>query len=246
MGVFSSNLDREVRIERMRPAQIDEAIARRPAIYMAFGSIEWHGRQNPVGLDAIKAHEQLVGLAAQAGGVVYPPVFFGSAGGHTDYEHSYMLNPEPTKQIVTELLSRFERDGFKAAILLSGHYPNKSEYLLPGVEAYRERGGRMEVLTLIENEVPGTGGDHAAKWETSYQLYLHPETVDMNALAGKPDDDLGGPDERVNWMKDELRDHPCYGIIGIDPRAHASAELGKQATEKLIAYLENWLDDQGI
>jgi creatinine amidohydrolase len=246
MGVFSSELEREVRLERMRPAQIDDAMKRRAAIYVPFGSIEFHGRQNAVGLDAIKAHEQLVGLAIRAGGVVYPPVFFGAGGGHTDYEHSFMLEAEPVKKLVSQLLSRFECDGFRAAILISGHYPNKTEYLVPAVEDYRERGGRMKVLALIENEAPGVGGDHAAKWETSFQLYLHPETVDMSALAGKPDDDIGGPDERVNWMKDELKSHPCYGIVGIDPRGHASAEVGEEATEKLIDHLTAWLDEQGV
>ena len=245
MGVFSSKLEREVRLERMRPAQIDEAMKRRAAIYVPFGSIEFHGRQNPVGLDAIKAHEQLVGLAARVGGVVYPPVFFGSGGGHTDYEHSFMLDAEPMKKLVTQLLRRFERDGFRVAILISGHYPNKKEYLVPAIEDYKSAGGGMKVLALIENEAPGVGGDHAAKWETSFQLYLHPETVDMSALDGMPDD-VGGPDERINWMKDELKSHPCYGIVGIDPRAHASAEEGKAATEKLISHLAAWLDAQGV
>ncbi len=242
MGVFSSNLEKEVRLERMRPAQIDGAIAACPAVYVPFGSIEWHGRQNPVGLDATKAHEQLVGLAARIGGIVYPPVFFGSGGGHTDYEHSYMFETEAMRSIVAQLLARFERDGLRVAILISGHYPNQKFILDPGVEIYRENGGTMEVLTLIENQPPGLEGDHAAKWETSYQSYLHPETVDMAAISGKPDDDIGGPDERINWMKDELKDHPCYGIVGIDPRGHASAEVGKECTEKLIQYLSEWVE----
>ena len=73
MPTFSSQRTGEVRIERMRPEQIDQAIARRAAMYVPFGSLEWHGYHNPVGLDALKAHEQLVGLAQQAGGLVYPP-----------------------------------------------------------------------------------------------------------------------------------------------------------------------------
>ncbi len=180
-------------------------------------------------------------LASKIGGIVYPPVFFGSGGGHSDYEHSYMFEPEPMQSIVAQLLARFERDGFKAAILISGHYPNKQFILDPGLETYRENGGTMPVLTLIENEPAGLEGDHAAKWETSYQSYLHPETVDMDAISGKPDDDIGGPDERINWMKDELKDHPCYGIVGVDPRGHASPEVGKECTGKLIEFLGDWV-----
>lgn len=245
MGVFSDNLAQEVRLERMRPEQVDAAKARRPAIYVSFGSIEWHGRQNPVGLDAIKAHEQLVGLALRAGGVVYPPVFFGAGGGHTDWPHSYMVGAAPMVEIVSELLRRFEEDGYRQAILLSGHYPNRSEYLDEAARTHRERGGTIRVLCLVENQAPGVGGDHAAKYETSSMLYLHPATVDMTRLSGQPADDVAGPEERTNWMGDEYKHHPCYGIVGIDPRAYASADIGAENTERLIDFLARWLDEEG-
>ncbi len=243
MGAFSDHLKQEVRLERMRPEQVDAAKARRAAIYVPFGSIEWHGRQNPVGLDAIKAHEQLVGLADGAGGVVYPPVFLGAGGGHTDWPHSYMVGAAPMVEIVSELLRRFEEDGYRQAILISGHYPNRGEYLDEAARVHRERGGTIRVLCIVETQVPGVGGDHAAKYETSSMLYLHPETVDMTRLSGQPTDDVGGPDERVNWMGDEYRDHPCYGLVGIDPRAHASAEVGRENTDRLIEFLTKWLDE---
>ncbi len=76
MGVYSNNLKTEVRLERMRPDQVSARKLSNPSIYIPFGSVEWHGIQNPVGLDTIKAHEQLVGLASRVGGVVYPSVFF--------------------------------------------------------------------------------------------------------------------------------------------------------------------------
>ena len=34
---------------------------------------------------------------------------------------------------------------------------------------------------------------------------------------------------------------PFYGIVGIDPRKHASAETGMRETNNLIDYLEKWL-----
>ncbi len=241
MGVFSSALKREVRLERMRPGQLAKAMAERAAVYVPFGSIEWHGRHNAVGLDAIKAHEQLVGLAVRLGGVVYPPVFFGSGGGHSGYANSYMVDPAPMQSIVAQLLRHFERDGFAAAILLSGHYPNRTEYLDAPVADYQAAGGTMRVLALVENQLPHGTGDHAAKVETSFMMHLHPETVDLTQLAGR-DDDIGAPDQRHNWMTEVGPDHPCYGIVGIDPRAHASAEFGRAATENVIEHLAAWLD----
>ena len=68
MSHYTDTLTTEVRLERMRPEEVEIAKARQPAIYVAFGSIEWHGYHNPVGLATLKAHEQLVGLAPRVGG----------------------------------------------------------------------------------------------------------------------------------------------------------------------------------
>ena len=238
MGIFSDHLNDEVRLERMRPEQVDKSKERLPAIYVPFGSVEWHGYHNPVGLDAIKAHEQLVGLAQRVGGVVYPPVFFGAGGGHTQWPSSFMVSADPMAVIVTELLQGFERDSYQWAILLSGHYPNRWEYLDKASRAYLAAGGKMKVLALIENEIPGIGGDHASMFETSSMLYLHPETVDHAILPKGMDSD----DAIHNWMGTEFHGHPCYGLVGVDPRGHASVEIGRQSTEGLIAFLANWLE----
>jgi creatinine amidohydrolase len=241
MGVYSGKLTTEVRLERMQPGQVTAAKQKNPSIYVPFGSIEWHGKQNPVGLDTIKAHEQLVGLASRIGGVVYPSVFFGAGGGHTQWPHSYMVEAEPMVNIVTTLLHHFERDCYKNAILISGHYPNQQEYLDVARQNYLDNGGQMRVLTLIENQVPGGRGDHAALVETSFMLYLHPELVDLSIL-GPPEESASGTSHEVhNWMGNAYKDHPLYGLVGIDPRGQSSAELGKFLTEKLIQYLVNWL-----
>lgn len=238
---FSDSLAYEVRLERMRPEQIVAARQRQPAIYVPFGSIEWHGYHNPVGLDALKAHEQLVGLATRVGGVVYPPVFFGAGGGHTAWPASYMVEAEPMVGLVRDLLQRFEQDGYRKAVLLSGHYPNRPEYLDAAVAAYVEGGGTMAVLSLIENEIPDGVGDHAAAIETSFMLYLYPELVDLARLHQGPAHDVDTSETIHNWMGAEYEGHPCYGLVGMDPRAHASSQLGKRATERLLGYLAEWV-----
>ena len=241
MGVFSSDLSREVQLERMHPEEVEAAKEENPSIYVPFGSVEWHGYHNPVGLDAIKAHEQLVGLASRTGGVVYPAVFFGAGGGHLTWPSTLMVSAEPMIALTTQLLHGFERNGYRRAILLSGHYPNRPEYLDTARLAYISAGGRMRVLSIIENEVPGGEGDHAAKVETSLMLYLQPDTVDQARLDGGSDE-RGGPDETINWMSEAYKGHPCYGLVGTDPRAHASVEFGRAQTETLLDYLETWIN----
>lgn len=58
--------------------------------------------------------------------------------------------------------------------------------------------------------------DHAAKWETSNMMFFYPELVDMAALGDGPlAPDMKAPD----------------GIGGLDPRKHASAEVGRRNAE---------------
>ena len=239
MGVYTDNLPREVRLEYMRPEQLDAAKRANPSIYLPVGSVEWHGYHNPVGLDAVKAHEMLVGLALRHGGVVYPAIFFGAGGGHLEYPHSFMVNPEPMVQLLLGLLARFEQDGYQAAILLSGHYPNHTEYQLPAVEQYIAAGGQMAVLSVVENQLPGVNGDHASLYETSAMLHLHPRTIKTENLVLENDQQ---PELGIqNWMDERLKSHPCYGLVGIDPRGQASAEIGTQMTEGVINGLAAWL-----
>ena len=128
-----------------------------------------------------------------------------------------MVSAEPMIRVVADLLHGFERDGYRKAILLSGHYPNQREYMLPAVTLYRDEGGTMDVLSLIENQAPGVAGDHAAKYETSFMLYLCPDLVDFERLRAGQQDDIAGPDQVVNWMGEAYEGHPCYGLVGIDP-----------------------------
>ncbi len=202
MGVYTARLVDEVRLERMRPSQIEAAMARCPAIYVPCGAVEWHGYHNLVGLDCLKAHEQLVGLALRVGGVVYPPVYFGSGGGHTDWPHSYMVDAEAMASILTSLLHGFERDGYGSVILLSGHYPNRRQYLDSATARYAAEGGGMRVLAVVENEFDGVGGDHAAKFETLSMMFLDPDAQDLSTLEGAPVDDMGEADERkIGWIE---------------------------------------------
>ncbi len=71
---------REVRLERLRPREIEEAMKNCPVLFQPLGTIEWHGRHNIAGLDAVKAHHLCV-RAAQRGGGLVAQALFGGVGG---------------------------------------------------------------------------------------------------------------------------------------------------------------------
>ncbi len=63
---------------------------------------------------------------------------------------------------------------------------------------------------LVRDEYP-QAGDHAAGWETSHMLALHPETVDLDELPPEGE--------------------PLIGVGGAMPPQRATAEFGQAALE---------------
>jgi creatinine amidohydrolase len=211
-------LSREVQMQYMRPAQLQEALRRFPVVYVPFGLIEWHGRHLPLGNDALKAHAILCKCAEQYGGVVYPPLYFPSASYRSDqsFNEADMAHKVP---LLSDLFQRLKQTGFRVIIGVSGHnIPQQIEMVNRALEPVTADGTvtgmglwEMSLSYCVESD-----SDHAAKWETSNMMFLYPDLVDMPAL-GKGDlaPDMKAPD----------------GIGGLDPREHASAEVGRRNIE---------------
>ena len=212
------DLSPSVQMQFMRPGQLEAAVRAFPVAYVPFGLIEWHGRHLPLGNDALKAHGILVKCAEQYGGVVYPPIFFPSAH-HTADGKLVDADREWKVPMVAALFEGLKKTGFRVIIGVSGHnIQTQIEMIKAGLEP-----------ALADGEIAGTGlwemslslceesaSDHAAKWETSNMMFFYPQFVDMSELGDEP----LAPD-----MK------PPHGIGGLDPREHASVEVGRRNVE---------------
>ncbi len=200
--------------ERLRPKQMEQRMAEFPVAYIPFGSLEWHGNHNPLGLDAIKAHA-LCQQAAKQKGIAVPPTYWPIGGmGHP---WTVRMSEDLIKSLMISIFEQLSQVGFKVIMAITGHYG--FEQLL---SIKRAALNLMDCAgTLIyagpeyEFAIPeGYKGDHAAKWETSLCMYLFPELVDMKHA--------------------EPNDTPMDGVHGEDPRIYASSELGEQTAKVII------------
>ena len=120
------------------------------------------------------------------------------------------------EKMMVRSLSQIEALGFKAIVLLPGHF-----HLIAAseraIKRYLDEGGICETMSLSEFSFPADRipADHAAAFETSLMLALCPELVDIDEL----DKDLQKPN---------------IGVIGFDPRVYASAEYGWEIVEKFV------------
>ena len=66
-----------MKYEEMKPRELNGMLRECPVAYLVWGSHEWHGVHNPVGLDTLKAYHLALALCQVTGGVVLPPVYCG-------------------------------------------------------------------------------------------------------------------------------------------------------------------------
>jgi len=225
---------REVRWEYLPPKEFAAAVAECPVCYLPLGTLERHGSHLPLGLDGLKAYGLCLRAAQQHGGVVLPPLHWGTHGWWAEEYRHGLEGDRPTRKqppgsvylqeglLMNLLLSMFrevEYAGFKVIVALTGHYPDNHLQAVKHAAAQYMVDSSVQVWALAEYELSGeveVGRDHAGKWETSLMMALHPELVKMDRC---PDPDTG----EFLWCPPEALE--------------ASEELGLRTADYLVARL---------
>lgn len=131
----------------------------------------------------------------------------------------------PTEQVLQyqrlllHVLAEVESLGFALGVLVAGHYPlidhARAAVLLFNKRRYSKYHGMLAWACVdylfLEDRYP-EAGDHAAGWETSHLMALHPQAVDLSALPAKGE--------------------PLVGIMGRMQPQDADAAFGRRTLEE--------------
>jgi len=134
------------------------------------------------------------------------------------------------QHLLLHILAEAESLGFEVGVLVAGHYPlidhARAAVLVFNQRRWSKRHGMLAWACLdcllIRDAYPN-GGDHAAVWETSHLLALHPERVDLGLLPPKGE--------------------PLVGVMG-EPPQDATAEFGRQILEAAVDVLVREVRDR--
>ena len=212
----------------LNPQEFVERLSHAPIAYLPLGTLEWHGRHLPLGTDGLISSGFFIELAKKVGGIVLPMLFLGpdtfknvrgKAYDGMDIESDPSVDPQQLvgsaywvseayfKQILEVILKQLKRAGFKI-IVAHGHGPSTMLFAKYTDEWQKEFG--LSLYTCWRKEEPGKIGlqtDHAATNETSLMMALCPELVILDNLPA------------------DTKERPL-GLIGRDPRKHASSQAG--------------------
>ena len=238
-------MEEEVLYERLTPKAFEDRKQKASIAYLPLGTLEWHGPHLPLGSDHLQSQGFFIKLAKRVGGVVLPPLFLGPDTMKTvdgfefygmDILQKASLQPMQLKGsaywvpeslfsgIIDAVLKQISRVGFKI-VVAHGHGPS-TDFIIKNQTGLEERHG-VKIFTLWrpnEECAPELEfqNDHAAMNETSIMMSLHPSLVHMDQL---PQD----PEEKP------------LGLIGKDPRIHASKEHGNRIVELHLDRMERIL-----
>ena len=228
--------------ELMLPEEFDRAMEKLPVCFMPLGTVEWHGFHNALGLDSLKAHTLCIEAARQAeGGIVHPPLYGGMGG--LNEPATVKIEPEMSwensllRPWLEKLCSEFHRQGFKAIIMLTGHYGHNQQIVVRETAARMSERLQIPILGTPEYWLAmdiGYLGDHAGIGETSLLWHLHPDLVAIDRIDADP----------VYGKNDTIKDGSSQEL----GKAYAECITGRLATlsrampgwdaETLAAFIE--------
>jgi creatinine amidohydrolase len=222
----------------LRPNELKEKIKQFPLAMIPLGALEWHGPHLPLGTDGLKIEYLLRKTAEnlEKGGVLFPTKFWGA---YRTMKFPWTFNFSRLGQRIfyKNMLKTLYNMGFRIIILLTGHYPESLVKLLMRTsKCFMQMHKECYVLGISEYFLLADFdyyGDHAARWETSFQMAINPDRVDLNELP-----------EGYNFIQRAQ----YLGIAGQDPLITSSKEEGYKLVEafsnRLSALIEEIWNSQ--
>ncbi len=246
----SCNKPERVLYQELTPSEFTKRIEKCPVAYLPLGTLEWHSTHLPLGSDGLQSLGFFERLAAEAGGIVMPMLFIGPDGYDTlingkeyygmdcasvfseqgNYEIQQLKGsaywvPDSTFDIMMNgIMKQLSRAGFKV-VIAHGHGPS-TNYIGSKAGEFKEK-YNLVVMNCWGNDTDDLClmCDHAGANETSIMMYLHPELVKMENL----------PSDMAVWP---------LGMLGKDPRIHASRKHGKDIIDFEIRKMKAIIEEE--
>jgi creatinine amidohydrolase len=136
-------------------------------------------------------------------------------------------------KLLLHILAEAETLGFKLGVLVAGHYPlidhARAAVLQFNQRDYSKSHGMLAwtfVDYLLVRDTYPQSGDHAAGWETSHVMALHPQTVDLDELPPRG--------ERLIGIGGHLDPHDATAAFGQET-FDAAAEIAIREVQDRLA-----------
>jgi creatinine amidohydrolase len=199
---------REVRVERLRPGQLNEERARCSLVFLPIGPLEYHGPHMPFGTDPVVATQTALATCRRLGkGVVMPTLYWGTERERPDWmleslglKAGWVVGMDfPTAMlkshyypehvfglVVASQLEMLISGGYRVIVLVNGHGATNHLLTLERLAKHYTATTPCVVTGVapVPTEPPDSGfGGHADEWETSLVMHLQDVMTDGGSMV---------------------------------------------------------------
>ena len=204
-----SEKPREIRIECLRPGQLNRERERCPLVFVPIGPLEYHGPHLPVGMDAINATQCALEACRRLGkGVVHPTLYWGTERERPEWMleslgfkrsdwiigmdfptatwKSHYYQEHLFAQVVANVVEMLIAGGYKVIVLVNGHGAwNQLETLDRLAKHYSHSTDTLVAwrlaftLDVSEKNLAG----HADLFETSLMLHYQKSAYGCDSMV---------------------------------------------------------------
>ena len=230
--------------------------AEHDTVMMLFGSTEQHGRHNPLGTDVFAPQKLSELVEAKLPQLLIAPAFpFGSTSRFEEFPGTVSLPDSLLLQVVEKVADDLRRAGARHFVFVNGHGGNSKVLMEAAVRLSRKGclAAQLDWWKMVRDFNPDWAGGHGGAQETSANLYICPQNVDLSAV----DDmnlinDLGNEIPTTHFctvkfkgVSVEVPRPTSYlthnGWIGPDHPKTASAEWGKEMLNAVADWMVEFI-----
>ena len=224
--------------QELRRTEFENAVKGDAVVIIPVASTEQHGHHLPVNTDANCCFTIAVRAAEAVGDefpvLVLPAIWTGYSPHHMAYPGSITLKYHTFVEVLSQIAASVHAHGFKKTLFLNGHGGNSAAV------------AAMRTKLAHEEDVPAIGYNywdispfpdetkavcqtdkgfvgHSGEFETSFQLYLQPELVDMGVAVWVPGV-FGDPSTATREKGERLHNAAVNALVGL-LRDYHSGEL---------------------
>lgn len=176
----------------MKWPEVEKMAKKEAMVILPIGSTEQHGPHLPLNTDTTSAFEIAKRAAEKVSNkfptLVLPPIWTGYSPHHMDFPGTITLSSKTFINLVFEICKSVIKHGFKRIILLNGHMGNAPSLKVSSCQLAEELKISVAVINYFDllsehickvRDSQSGGISHAGELETSLQMAVHPELVDV-------------------------------------------------------------------
>jgi creatinine amidohydrolase len=227
----------KVMLHEMSWTEAKEYFIKNDIAILPVGSNEQHGPQNPLGTDHLIAKALAEETAKRTGVLCLQVIPFGVSSHHKQFWGTIHISPKTLKKYVKETCLSLNYYGVKKIVIVNGHGGNLSA-LAELARELREKGIFISIFQwwpAASKRLPDLFKPeerrHASAEETSVNLALYPEIVNMDKNVDEAVRESVLQSDGITLPLDTV-DYTASGVFG--KSTTASAEKGKIVLETMI------------